>query len=610
MGGSTGTPNPRSWAMSIRCVEDVTIAVTDVTIERAPAHIFVGENVFLIARVEPFNATNQAVTWTNSNPEVATIDAPNLRCWTTNVVGVSPGTTTITATTDCGTHVATGTVSVGAPATGITLNKPGIALTVGETETLIATVHPAGANQNVEWWSNNTLVATVDDNGVVTAHRTGTATITASARATHGAHTATAIVQVTPQVTGVTLNNTSISLSVGGTETLIPSIQPANAVNQNVTWQSNNNAIASVDDNGVVTGVSPGMATITVTTEDGARTATAAVMVTTPSPTGVRLDRNSIQVFIDRTETLAATVLPAYALNREVTWSSNNPSVAIVDENGVVTGVSTGTATITVTTVDGGHTASTSVSVSPWVSVTGVIFGRRPGWLAPISPTPISVGVTSQFFAALEPAGASNQNVTWSSSNPAVATVDAHGIVRAVSTGIATITITTEDGGYTVSTIVHIVTPTFDHGVVIDGIRWATRNVGTPGTFGGGAYQWNRNIMDRTENWNGNGASVWQRENDPCPPGWRVPTRAEFESLNNADQIYLRYSFGQGIAFGNPLNQIYLAGPRVGVGGVYWSSTSSGANEAYAFISGFNGFTGFSSESRANSHEIRCVAIE
>ena len=171
------------------------------------------------------------------------------------------------------------------------------------------------------------------------------------------------------KVTEVKLDKDSLSLEVGGTATLTATITPSNATDQNVTWSSNAPGVATVDSSGNVTAVAPGTATITVTTEDGNKTATCVVTVTaaTVPVTGVTLSQNEAHLYYNRTPntlTLTATVAPANATNKAVTWASSNPSVAKV-ENGVVTALACGTAVITATTQDGNHTATCAVTVRP-----------------------------------------------------------------------------------------------------------------------------------------------------------------------------------------------------------------------------------------------------
>ena len=182
------------------------------------------------------------------------------------------------------------------------------------------------------------------------------------------------------RVTGVTLtrNNATVpqgetlTLAVGGTLTLIPKVEPENAVNKQVSWKSNTPAVADVTD-GIVSGLTEGSAIITVTTEDGNKTASCIVKVTTNTVavTGVTLNYNNkaltqgetIPLKVGATLSLVPTVAPDNATNKNVSWNSNAPGVATV-VNGVVTGVAAGSATITVTTQDGAKTASCIVTVT------------------------------------------------------------------------------------------------------------------------------------------------------------------------------------------------------------------------------------------------------
>ena len=162
---------------------------------------------------------------------------------------------------------------------------------------------------------------------------------------------------VTYKVTGVSLNKDSLTLDVGSSETLNAAVAPNNATIQKVTWTSNEERVATVDESGKVEAVAPGTANITVTTQDGSHTATCAVTVTQPV-TGVTLDPTSLSLFTGDTATLTATVEPENATNKNVTWSSDKPEVATV-ENGKVTAKAAGTATITATAEDDSNISAT-----------------------------------------------------------------------------------------------------------------------------------------------------------------------------------------------------------------------------------------------------------
>jgi uncharacterized protein YjdB len=170
-------------------------------------------------------------------------------------------------------------------------------------------------------------------------------------------------------VTGVSLDTNTLTLRVGESYTLIAAVLPENAANKEVTWSSSDASVAAVDANGTVTAISSGTAAITVTSVDGNYTAKCDVTVETPEPqiisvTGVSLDIGALTLKVGETRTLIAAVLPENATNKAVTWSSSDTSIAAVDANGTVTAMSSGTAAITVTTVDGEYRAACNVTVT------------------------------------------------------------------------------------------------------------------------------------------------------------------------------------------------------------------------------------------------------
>ena len=258
--------------------------------------------------------------------------------------------------------------------TSVTLNKTTLILYEGYSETLTATLLPADAdNKTLTWTSSDNTIATVS-NGNVTAVKEGTATITAKS---HNHKTATCAVTVranTGAVTSVNLNKTATTLVVGAKETLTASVLPPDAANKNVSWSSNNEPVAIVSQSGEITAMAVGTATIIVTTEDGAKTATCAITVVaaTVPVTGVSLNKSALELVIGNGELLTATVAPTNATNKTVTWTTSNAAVATVSA-GYVTAVAAGSATITVTTTDGNFTATCEVTVPTPASTIGKV---------------------------------------------------------------------------------------------------------------------------------------------------------------------------------------------------------------------------------------------
>ncbi len=247
-------------------------------------------------------------------------------------------------------------------ATGVTLNKSETALYMNATEDLTETVLPSSAaDKRVTWTSSNNTVATVNASGLVRGLNEGTATITVTT--VNGGYTAQCIVHVLVPVNGVSLSPSSATVNAGGTVALTATVQPLNATIREVSWSSSNPAVATVSTTGLVTAVGSGSATITVTTVDGGKTATSAITVKIPV-TGVSLNYTSGEMRVGETTTLVATISPTGATNRNLIWTSSNTSVLTVSSSGLVTAKSSGNATVTVRTEDGGHTATCTVRVN------------------------------------------------------------------------------------------------------------------------------------------------------------------------------------------------------------------------------------------------------
>ncbi|MEX1376143.1 MAG: leucine-rich repeat protein [Eubacteriales bacterium] len=257
-------------------------------------------------------------------------------------------------------------------------------------------------------------------------------------------------------VTGVTLNLETAEIDADGTVDLNETVSPSDATNKTVAYTSSNESAATVDSSGLVTAIAEGSTTITVTTQDGGYTDTCEITIY-PNVSSVELSAETLQINVGETNDLDENVLPANARNKNVTYSSDNEAVATVDSAGLVTAHSVGSAIITVTTDDSGHTDTCTVNVVR--PVTGVELSHE--------STIIVAGQPLQLSAEVSPSDAENTNVEYSSSDESVATVDSTGLVTAVAAGTATITVTTEDGGFTDTCEVTVVSPITDQKVAI-----------------------------------------------------------------------------------------------------------------------------------------------
>jgi hypothetical protein len=252
--------------------------------------------------------------------------------------------------------------------TSVTLDSTSMTLEEGDSQTLTATISPSNAeNQKIIWSSSNSSIATVKD-GIVTAIKSGTATITA--KSDDGGKTATCQITVNAKVypvTGVTLDKTSITLTEGDEQTLTATVNPENATNKNVSWSSSDSSVATVD-NGKVTAIKAGTATITVKSDDGGKIATCQITVIEPvKATSLNLSDSSINGYIyknhNRYYSISVAAYPDNAVT-DYQWNSSDTRVAKVIGSGSTANIYTedyGESTITVTDRRTGISASMTI---------------------------------------------------------------------------------------------------------------------------------------------------------------------------------------------------------------------------------------------------------
>ncbi len=357
-------------------------ALTGVSFSESIYTVALGQTLDLREDVvfSPNNAANKNLTWTSATPTVATVENGV-------VTPVAEGVTNISITSEDGQFRAECVVRVSTsqvPATGLEISKTSLTMKIGETSVLSASVLPASATgYTVAWTSSNTDIVSVAS-GTLTAKRSGKVTVTATIRDSQNTYTAVCAVTVTEEVieipaTRATLSPARIDIVLGetGPWSFTPTVIPANTT-QTGSWSCDSDIIKIDKTSGLITLVGDigesSSVPIIVTYTIGSVSAKAVVFVSRPKVT-MTLNQSSLTLQdsgLNTTATLSA-VFSDPSVNTNVTWSSSKPSVATVDENGMVTAVAPGTATITATSVtDSSLSASCTVTVekSPYIILT------------------------------------------------------------------------------------------------------------------------------------------------------------------------------------------------------------------------------------------------
>lgn len=266
---------------------------------------------------------------------------------------------------------------------------------------------------------------------------------------------------ITVPVYNVVVSPNAVDMTVGQTFQLTASTEPSNATNQRVTWFSNDPNIAAIDENtGVVTAIGNGAIDVTATTADGGFRASAQIRVSGGAQAQVAVYNVLMapaQVTLDLGETfqLVANVEPSNATDKGVSWFSNNTNIASIDANtGLVTATGAGSIDVTVTTNDGGYRASATITVNGGPPPPIAVYDVK------VNPVEITMNVGETFLlnASVEPANATNQEVSWFSNDPNIVSIEAAtGLVTANAIGVMDVTAKTDDGGYQASVLINVV---------------------------------------------------------------------------------------------------------------------------------------------------------
>ncbi len=414
------------------CINIKENPVTDIKTDVTELKMIAGDQYTVNTTIVPEDATNPTLVWASDNEKIAKVEGGV-------ITAVSPGDANITVAN--GTVFKIIKVNVRARLKSIEFEQKEYTIKEGDTAKLNVIFDPAeNVNTKLTWTTTNDEAVSVDKEGNITGMKAGEmAMITCIAEDLGVEGAISCIVKVIEAdviAEDMQLDPVEGIVYVGSTLQMNAIFTPETTTNQDIIWASSDEKLATVDSTGVVTGIAAGDVIITAVysyTKDGiplVRNANIKV-IDAPIPVeSITLNPVEYELFIGQTYTVTPVFTPENATNKDVTYQSTDPSVATVDEKGVVTGIASGSAVIICRTVDGGHIASSTFKVIQGVSLE----------LTP-SVREIALGKTFKIKTKVLPEG-SDTTMTWESSNTKIATVTQKGKVRGVKKGKCTITCT------------------------------------------------------------------------------------------------------------------------------------------------------------------------
>ncbi|MEG2185795.1 MAG: Ig-like domain-containing protein [Clostridia bacterium] len=344
-------------------------------------------------------------------------------------------------------------------------------IAVGKVGSLKLSIEPYAARKaGCVYQSSNEAIAKVDTHGKVKGIAAGECEITITSKKDESVKLTLPVSVVIP-VRKLKAEVSQTTLHVGETTAITCTYEPAQATLQQATYHSGQEKVATVSAEGVITAVARGQADIAVHSLDGSAKAQLRIKVL-QQPTSVTITPEALQLPTGKISTLKATVLPANADKKAVTWSTSDESTVTVDRNGRVKCLKTGIATITATCVD-----DTSVSAS--IKVEGVQLAKAAAFQS--KTYGVILGQTIQLGVNVTPEDTTNKAVTYKVKNPKIATVDENGLLTGIKGGKTVVTATTADGSKrSGTTTVQVIVP-------VTGVSFKQSNVrvgaGYHGTF-------------------------------------------------------------------------------------------------------------------------------
>ncbi len=414
-------------------VTQVVLNTTEITVRK-------GQTFWLNATCLPENADNKIIEWSSRDENICKVENDG------KVTATGAGITSIIATNKDTGLTAYCVVTVTQPVTGIKLNSDYQQLWVGAKYAIIPYVEPVDAeNKNVTYMSSDSSVATVDENGVVTAVKGGSCII--EVKTEECGLIAACTIDVKEYVSSISLSETDKYMNIGTTGVLKASVGSDTATNKTISWSSSNNGICSVDGNGNVHAQSPGTAVITATAADGSGVSATCVIHSVNPVTSITVEPSTVRMLQGDSRIVRAVIYPENATIKNVRWVSSNESVATVDEQGEVFGVGVGKAKITAISCDGNEVKGVCwVYVTPVVNISSLKINSSEIYMLAGKSRKLSVRVRPAY---------NTDSYSWYSTDTGIVTVDGNGVIRTVGPGTADVVVESENAGVSSTCTVH-----------------------------------------------------------------------------------------------------------------------------------------------------------
>lgn len=435
-----GTVKIKAIAVKNRIYSEYSITVTkmllvsEIQIHSPKNKIIVGEELQLTGTVIPADANNKEFTWDVDNKNIASIDKDG------KLIAKTKGSVKVIAkAADKNGIIAEYNILIIVPVNEIKIDNAINEIYVGKNLSLNASILPENAsNKSIVWSSSDENIATVNQNGQITAIKEGNVIIKAASEERNDIYKECNFTIKVKDVTEITIEKPANvkNIYIKDEISFKATVSPEDATYKDITWTISDDNIATISQEGILFALKKGTVTITATSECGKIFCNSIVEIKEPevSIEGISIVKDEYKLDIRNIKTIRADIFPKNATHRTITWTSSHPEIASISQRGRVVAIKGGTTTITATA--GGYTARCQVIVR--IPLENISFQEE--------TYELMVKESLEINPIYTPQDATNKNIVWSSSSDNIATVNQHGQITAIKEGEAKITATSEDG--------------------------------------------------------------------------------------------------------------------------------------------------------------------